>query len=98
MSPTPPLGIDPNTAHRDGTVLHVVGVHLFLERDGKVLLGLRHPDSAFAGNTWHFLAGHCEAESAVACRVREAREEAGLLIEPGDVELVHDVDVARQRR
>src|SRR5690606_2256167 len=31
-----------------GTVLHVVGVHLHLERDGKVLLGLRHPDSAYA--------------------------------------------------
>ncbi|MFE2557281.1 NUDIX domain-containing protein [Streptomyces sp. NPDC059352] len=76
-----------------GTVLHVVGVHLYLEREGKVMLGLRHPDSAFAGSTWHFLAGHCEDESAVACLVREAREEAGLVIDPADVELVHVVHV-----
>ncbi|MEV8397972.1 NUDIX domain-containing protein [Streptomyces niveus] len=32
-----------------------------------------------------------EQESAVTCLVREAREEAGLRIEPQDVELVHVV-------
>jgi 8-oxo-dGTP pyrophosphatase MutT (NUDIX family) len=74
-----------------GTVLNVVGVHLYLERDGHVLLGLRHPDSAYAGGSWHVLAGHCEAEAASACLVREADEEAGLVIEPADVELVHTV-------
>lgn len=73
------------------TVLNVVGVHLYLERDGQVLLGLRHPDSAYAGNVWHVLAGHCEAESATACLVREAYEEAGLVVDPADVELVHTV-------
>ncbi|MGW2888903.1 NUDIX hydrolase [Streptomyces griseoruber] len=72
---------------------HVVGVHLYLERDGKVLLGLRHPDAAFAPRTHHFLAGHCEQESAVTCLVREAREEAGLEIDPADVELVHTVHI-----
>ncbi|MFD4244292.1 NUDIX domain-containing protein [Streptomyces sp. NPDC058525] len=72
-----------------GSVPHIVGVHLYLEQDGQVLLGLRHPDSAFAGSTHHFLAGHCEQESAVSCLVREAEEEAGLLIDPDDVELVH---------
>ncbi|MFB7467682.1 NUDIX domain-containing protein [Streptomyces sp. NPDC056224] len=71
--------------------LNVVGVHLYLEQDDKVLLGLRHPDSAFAASTHHFLAGHCEQESAVACLVREAQEEAGLLIDPTDVELAHVV-------
>ncbi|MFJ4818060.1 NUDIX domain-containing protein [Streptomyces sp. NPDC088801] len=75
-----------------GTVLNVIGVHLYLERpDGTVLLGLRHPDSAFAPSTWHVLAGHCEQESAVTCLIREAREEAGLHIERQDVELVHVV-------
>ncbi|MEV5434302.1 NUDIX domain-containing protein [Streptomyces sp. NPDC052701] len=74
-----------------GTVLNVVGVHLYLERDGQVLLGLRHPDSAYAGDSWHVLAGHCEDESATACLVREAYEEADLVIESADVELVHTV-------
>ncbi|TRV80935.1 NUDIX domain-containing protein [Streptomyces sp. 130] len=79
-----------------GTVLNVVGVHLYLERDGQVLLGLRHPDSAFAGSIWHLLAGHCEAESATACLVREAYEEAGLVIDPADVELVHTVHMVNR--
>ncbi|MFD8632290.1 NUDIX domain-containing protein [Streptomyces sp. NPDC059533] len=73
------------------SVPHIVGVHLYLERDGQVLLGLRHPGSAYAGGSHHFLAGHCEQESAVACLVREAQEEAGLLIDPADVELAHVV-------
>ncbi|MFB7281496.1 NUDIX domain-containing protein [Streptomyces hydrogenans] len=68
---------------------HIVGVHLVLERDGQVLLGRRHPDSAFAGGMWHVLAGHCAHESATACLVREAKEEAGLLIDADDLHLVH---------
>ncbi|MFD7999554.1 NUDIX hydrolase [Streptomyces mirabilis] len=75
-----------------GTVLNVIGVHLYLERpDGTVLLGLRHPDSPFVPSTWHVLAGHCEQENAIACLIREAREEAGLHIKRQDVELVHVV-------
>ncbi|MDF3299484.1 NUDIX hydrolase [Streptomyces tropicalis] len=74
------------------TVRQVVGAHLYLENPaGEILLGLRHPDSAFAGELWHFLAGHCEQESAVSCLVREADEEAGLLIRPEDVEFAHAV-------
>ncbi|MFE7270913.1 NUDIX domain-containing protein [Streptomyces sp. NPDC057623] len=73
------------------TVPNVIGVHLYLERDGEVLLGLRHPDSAYAPLEHHFLAGHCERESAVACLVREAWEEAGLVIRAEDVDLVHVV-------
>ncbi|WP_406357384.1 NUDIX domain-containing protein [Streptomyces sp. NBC_01635] len=89
-------GASPNDERRPasphGPVLNVIGVHLYLERpDGTVLLGLRHPDSAFAPSTWHVLAGHCEQESAITCLIREAREEAGLQIQPHDVELVHVV-------
>ncbi|MEU6300097.1 NUDIX hydrolase [Streptomyces erythrochromogenes] len=79
----------PRAGAADAAVPHVVGVHLYLERDGEVLLGLRHPDSAYAASAHHFLAGHCEQESAVSCLVREAREEAGLVIDPADVDLVH---------
>ncbi|MGW8350890.1 ATP-binding cassette domain-containing protein [Streptomyces wedmorensis] len=74
-----------------GTVPHVVGVHLYVERDGQVLLGRRHPDSVYAGGFLHTLAGHCEAESATACLVREAYEEAGLVVDPCDLRLVHTV-------
>ena len=74
----------------EGTELHIVGVHLYLQDEhDRTLLGLRHPDSAYAGNQWHFLAGHCEREEAISCLVREAQEEAGLIIERGNVELVH---------
>ncbi|MGF1237768.1 NUDIX hydrolase [Streptomyces sp. 2-6] len=73
-------------------VKNVLGVHLYLENPaGEILLGRRHPDSPFAGGLWHFLAGHCEQESAVACLVREAEEEAGLLIRPEDVGFAHAV-------
>ncbi|MEU0652420.1 NUDIX hydrolase [Streptomyces albogriseolus] len=76
--------------HGAAAVPHLVGVHLYLEdHAGHILLGLRHHNSAFASNTWHFLAGHCEQESAVFCLVREAQEEAGLHIDPRDVEFAH---------
>ncbi|MEU6011456.1 NUDIX domain-containing protein [Streptomyces sp. NPDC047453] len=75
-----------------GTELHIVGVHLHLQDDqGRILLGLRHPDSTYAPDTWHFLAGHCERETAIDCLVREAKEEAGLTIAPEAVDLVHTV-------
>ncbi|MEW2418434.1 NUDIX domain-containing protein [Streptomyces sp. NPDC046866] len=75
-------------------VLNGIGVHLHLEdAEGRVLLGLRHPDSKYAGDTWHYLAGRCEQESALACLVREAWEEAGLVIDPADAELAHVVHV-----
>ncbi|MFF7651074.1 NUDIX domain-containing protein [Streptomyces sp. NPDC007983] len=85
---TPPQS---HTRHGARTVKNVIGVHLYLERDGQVLLGLRHPDAAFAPLEHHGLAGHCEQESAIACLIREAKEEAGLLIDADDVEFVHAV-------
>ncbi|WP_405735067.1 NUDIX domain-containing protein [Streptomyces sp. NBC_01537] len=77
------------------TVRNVIGVHLYLEdAEGRILLGRRHPGSAYAGGQWHFLAGHLERESAVQCLVREASEEAGLDIDPADVAHVHTVHLS----
>jgi len=82
----------PETASDNEPVLNGVGAHLYLQDDqGRVLLGLRHPDCEYAGNTWHFLAGGCEQEPVRDAVAREAREEAGLVIDPDDLELVHTV-------
>ncbi|MCX4970882.1 NUDIX domain-containing protein [Streptomyces sp. NBC_00654] len=88
---TPPKASRPSADRSPaGTELHVVGVHLYLQdADGRVLLGLRHPDSAYAGHLYHALAGHCEREDAVSCLIREAKEEAGLILDPEGIELVH---------
>ncbi|MDA5279301.1 NUDIX domain-containing protein [Streptomyces sp. Isolate_45] len=79
-------------AEYGGARPNIVGVHLYLRRaDGRILLGLRHPDVAYAGGSYHFLAGHCEDEGALGALIREAEEEAGLTIAAEDVELVHTV-------
>jgi len=73
------------------TVRNVIGGHLYLEQDGAVLLGRRHPDSFYAPSTWHVPAGHCELESVRACVVREAAEELGISVAERDLTLVHTV-------
>ncbi|MFD8462988.1 methyltransferase, FxLD system [Streptomyces antimycoticus] len=79
---------------RDHRSRSIVGAHLVLIRDGAVLLGKRHPSSAFAPSTWHLPAGHREdLESAVTCMVREAEEETGLRIPERDLSLVHVLDL-----
>ncbi|MGW7757926.1 methyltransferase, FxLD system [Streptomyces violaceusniger] len=79
---------------RDHRSRSIVGAHLVLIRDGAVLLGKRHPNSAFAPSTWHLPAGHREdMEAAVTCMVREAEEETGLRIPEGDLSLVHVLDL-----
>ena len=65
----------------------VVAVHLILQRpdDGRVLLGLRR-GTGWADGRWHVPAGHLEfGEDAVQGLVREAREELGVRIDPGDL-------------
>ncbi|MEU8679398.1 NUDIX domain-containing protein [Streptomyces sp. NPDC048560] len=72
----------------------IIGAHLVLIRNGNILLGKRHPNSAFAPSTWHLPAGHREQhESAMACVIREAQEETGLTIEEADLSLVHTLDL-----
>ncbi|MFJ9216581.1 methyltransferase, FxLD system [Streptomyces sp. NPDC102383] len=79
---------------RDHRSRSIIGAHLVLLRDGAVLLGKRHPSSAFAPSTWHLPAGHREdTESAVTCMVRETEEETGLRIPESDLSLVHVLDL-----
>ncbi|MGW1006457.1 NUDIX hydrolase [Streptomyces sp. NPDC002520] len=86
-----PLVASTAVTYTDGCYRSVIGVHLILQREDKVLLGLR------AGTGWrdghyHVPAGHLEAgETATAGAVREAEEELGLSLREQDLELVHTV-------
>ncbi|MFE0376168.1 NUDIX domain-containing protein [Streptomyces inhibens] len=71
--------------------LNFVGGHLYLEREGTVLLGQRSPSAAFGTGEWHALAGHVERQTVRACVVRDAQEEAGLSIDAEGLLLVHTV-------
>ncbi|MER7750832.1 NUDIX domain-containing protein [Kitasatospora sp. NPDC097643] len=67
----------------------VVGVHLVLIENGRVLLGQR-ANTTFADQHWHAPAGHLEAgESVLAGMAREADEELGITIREEDLDLVH---------
>ncbi|GAA2026609.1 hypothetical protein GCM10009839_26380 [Catenulispora yoronensis] len=66
----------------------LLAVHLILQRpdDGRVLLGLRK-GSVWGAGRWHVPTGHVESgEDAMQALVREAREELGVRIDPGDLE------------
>ncbi|WP_263166420.1 NUDIX hydrolase [Streptomyces sp. SCSIO ZS0520] len=77
--------------HPDGRHRLVVGVHLILQRNDRVLLGLRQ-GTGWRDGHYHVPAGHLESgESATAGAVREAAEELGLALREADLELVHTV-------
>jgi 8-oxo-dGTP diphosphatase len=66
----------------------VSAVHLFLWRDGQVLLSRRF-NTGYEDGNYSVVAGHLDGdETVVAAAVREAEEEAGIIIAPEDVEVV----------
>jgi 8-oxo-dGTP diphosphatase len=64
-------------------------VHLIIIRDGRILLLLR-ANTGYEDNKYSVIAGHHDGnESLRVAMVREAREEAGLIIKSEDLKFVH---------
>jgi len=68
---------------------YVGSVYLLLIKDNKILL-LRRVNTGYADGFYGLPAGHLEGEETAreGC-IREAKEEAGINLEVGDLELVH---------
>ncbi len=70
---------------KNPSVLLVVAASLF-DNAGRILMQLRHHDSAHGG-LWEFPGGKVEAgETIVSALVRELEEELGIVVEPGDLQ------------
>ncbi len=66
----------------------VSAVHLFLIRDGQVLL-LRRFNTGYEDGKYSVVAGHLEGgEEVKAAAIREAREEVGIEISSSDLQVV----------
>ena len=66
----------------------IAAVHLFLGRDGRVLLA-RRCNTRYGDGWYSVIAGHLDGgEEVQAAAIREAREEAGIAIAPADLEVV----------
>ncbi|MFC8661883.1 NUDIX domain-containing protein [Streptomyces sp. NPDC057199] len=69
----------------------VIGLHLVLSKEDRVLLGLRK-GTAWCDGWWHVPAGHLEGgESFLVGMAREAREELGIAISEEDLVVAHTV-------
>ncbi len=67
----------------------IPAVYLFLEKDGKFLIS-RRCNTGYQDGTYQVPAGHVEkGELPSDALIREAYEEIGIVLEPGDFEFVH---------
>ena len=68
----------------------IVDLHLILRRDDGRILLMRRAHTGYGDGQLHLPSGHLdERESAVDGVIREAREEVGVTVDPGDLRFVH---------
>ena len=68
---------------------NVPASYLTLIKDGKILL-LRRFNTGYEDGNYSMVAGHVDSgESFTQCIIREAEEEAGVLLKPEDLKVVH---------
>lgn len=66
-----------------------VAVHLFFLRENQILL-LRRFNTGYEDGNYSVVAGHVEAgETVTQAAIREIGEEAGVVVAPGDLRIVH---------
>lgn len=68
---------------------YTVAVHMFFLQGEQILL-IRRFNTGYEDGNYSVVAGHVDAgESVTQAAIREAKEEAGVTLEPADLQIVH---------
>jgi len=75
-----------------------IAAYLVLIKDGRVLLSKR-ANTRYRDGNYSLVSGHFDGgETAKQCIIREAKEEAGIILRPDDLEVTHVMHRYRPER